>query len=279
MTAHADQRREWIRSRRQRRKVARRARYNRQAVRYIMLMSLLALGWCGFTRLPWTLKHGVEDIVVHGNSVTTVNQVHDAVKAAASLPLYQIDPRKLERQVMALKDVKYAFVRRYAFPRPHVVVEVLEEFPWATFSSDPDGQPESVIAQSGRLIPIKDFPRIVQPPLKIYGPPGLKLTSKTVSQWDSWCNFIAEQTGQPVEFVDLRKPFDVRVQDGDLNLKLGTPDGTLTRRLGRLSSVLTAIEPLKGKLEYVDLGLDNNIPLNVAKKGQGQRTASVGHSI
>ena len=49
-------------------------------------------------------------------------------------------------------------------------------------------------------------------------------------------------------------------------LKLGTPDSTLTRRLGRFSSVMAAIEPLRSKLEYVDLGLDNNIPLKVAKK-------------
>jgi hypothetical protein len=48
-------------------------------------------------------------------------------------------------------------------------------------------------------------------------------------------------------------------------LKLGTPDTSLTRRLGRLTSVVAAVDPMKTKLEYIDLGLDNNIPMKLAK--------------
>src|SRR5262249_7824989 len=92
------------------------------------------------------------------------------------------------------------------------------------------------------------------------------LNSRSVAQWASWVGFISAQTGHPVQAVDLRKPFDICVQDGELFLKLGAADATLTTRLGRLSSIMASIEPLRSRLEDIDLGLDNNVPLKIAKK-------------
>ncbi|CAN5420059.1 hypothetical protein BH10CYA1_BH10CYA1_02480 [soil metagenome] len=273
MTVPAETRKEWIRSRRQRKKVARRARFRRQMVRYMVLCSLLVLGWSGFTKMPWTLKHGAEDIVVHGNQVATVDQVRKSIANVATTPLYRLNPRQLEKQVIALQVVKHAFVRRYALPQPRIVVEVLEEFPWASFSPGPELPTESVIAQSGRMIPIKDFPTITQPQLVFYGKPGLKLNHLNVAQWAKWVGYISEQTGEPVEYVDLRNANDVRIKNGDLHLKLGIADTSLTRRLGRLTSVLAAVQPMKSRLEYIDLSLDNNIPLKVAKKERESKDA------
>ena len=53
--------------------------------------------------------------------------------------------------------------------------------------------------------------------------------------------------------------------DDQTRLGKGIPDASLTRRLGRLVSVLPAVEPIKEKLEYIDLGLDNSVPLKVNK--------------
>ena len=63
----------------------------------------------------------------------------------------------------------------------------------------------------------------------------------------------------------MRQPFDVKVANGDLTLKIGLPDATLTRRLGRLVSILPTVEPIKDKVEFIDLGLDNSIPLKISK--------------
>jgi cell division septal protein FtsQ len=216
--------------------------------------------------MPWSVNDPKTQICVLGNKVATTAQIDAAMGDLTDRKLFQVDPRQLERKVEELKVVKYAFVRRYTLPKPCVIVQVLEEVPWATFSSKPDGSPESVISQSGKLIPIKDFPLITQPQLTIYGNNDLKLTSKSVAQWASYVGFIKAQTGQPVQLLDLRHPFDIRVADGDLYLKLGAADATLTRRLGRLASILSSVEPLKSRLEYIDLGLDNNIPLKLAKK-------------
>jgi cell division septal protein FtsQ len=263
---YTDERKEWIRSRRNRRKHARRARLNRQVFRYILLLTIFSAGCYSMTRLNWKISNPDADVIVRGNNVVSAEQVRTALGDIGWQKIFQLDPHKLEKKIETLKAVKYAFVRRYSIPKPTVVVEVLEEFPWATFSTSPDLPPQAVISQSGRLIPLKEFPTITQPALVIYGPPGLKLTSKSVAQWASSIAFIGSQTGQPVQAVDMRRSYEIGVQDGDLFLKLGGADATLNRRLGRLSSILSAIEPLKSRLEYVDLSLDNNIPLKVAKK-------------
>ncbi len=265
MIMEADQRREWMKSRRKQRKATRRARSRRQTLRYVLLFGMLIAGAACFTHLPWALHNEKTEVIVHGNSVATKDQVLKLVKNAVNVPIYRIDPKKLENQIASLKAVRHAFVRRYALPKPHLVVEILEEYPWATYSPDPTKPAEAVIAQSGRFISISEFPAVVRPHLVIYGQHSLKLTSREVAQWASWANYISSQTGRPVDYIDMRQPFDVKVANGDLTLKIGLPDATLTRRLGRLVSILPTVEPIKDKVEFIDLGLDNSIPLKISK--------------
>jgi hypothetical protein len=162
-------------------------------------------------------------------------------------------------------------VRRYALPRPHLVVEVMEEFPWASFGTSPDQTTHAVICESGRIVSVEEFPKIFEPELKVYGSPRLHLNAKDVSQWAAWLSMIAKQTDSPVQAVDMRDTQNVVVENGELRLRLGSPDNTLTHRLSRLASIKTAIEPLKDRLEYIDLGLENNIPVKIAKKADNAK--------
>lgn len=271
MNLPVERRREWIRSRREQRKLMRTARFRRQMFRYVLLAVLLFMAASGFCYLPWSLANAHQQIIVRGNKVATNAQVQTALEFALAKPLYQLNPHELEDEVKRLDVVQQAFVRRYCLPTPVLVVEVLEEFPWATYATAPDAAPKWVVAESGRKISISEFPRVTQPGLRLYGQTSTQFTVKAVGQWATWLAYIEKQTHCQVQSVDMRNPQDVRVQVGDLNLKLGTPDATLSRRLGRLSSVLSVIEPLRGRLEFIDLGLDNNIPLKLAKKTDGPR--------
>lgn len=265
MMMQADRRRDWIKSRRKQRNLARTARLRRQFMRYTTLLALLYLGANSIVRLPWAIDNTESQLTVRGNYVTSRQQVAAKVEDSVGKPVFKVDPRALEASIAQLPSVKHAFVRRYAFPEPHILVEVLEEFPWATYVPEPGKPPEAVISQSGRVIPIKDFPGIMRPPLRVYGPAALKMSAADVTQWASWSNYISQQTKMPVESINLTQPHDVQVENVALRLKLGTADSSLTRRLGRLSSVMAAVDPLKTNLEYIDLGLDNNIPMKLAK--------------
>ena len=265
MKVQLAKRQEWIRGRRQKRKVARLARLRRQILRYLLLTVLLSVGVAGFAYLPWDFVNSSTDCQIHGNRVVTDDQVRSTLKAFAGRALFRLDPRSMEASVSTLPAVRYAFVRRFLFPHPHLVVEIMEEFPWASFSSSPDSAVEGVIAEGGKYIPVSQFPAIVRPILKICGPHNMKLSASQIAQWDSCVALIAAQTGQTVDLVDLRQPSAIEVRCGDLSLHLGAADSTLTRRLGRLSSVVPVISSVKDRLEYIDLSLDSNIPLKVSK--------------
>jgi cell division septal protein FtsQ len=265
LTEHLERRKDWIKGRREKRKLARHARVRRQILRYALLAGLVALGVSGFTALQWRLQDAPNNIEVRGNQVVTDEQVKHALQAAEGKQLYKLDPKALEKNVCALPAVRYAFVRRYLAPKPHLVVDVLEEFPWASLSATPDGPVDAVISQTGRVIPVNEFPSVVQPALKITAAPGLKMTGKDVAQWDGWVNLLATQTGQNVETIDLRQPASIKVKVGDLNLHIGAADSTLNRRIGRLASVVPVLASLKNRVEYIDLSLDSNIPLKIDK--------------
>jgi len=271
MNLPVEQRREWIRSRREQRKLTRRARLHRQTLRYLLLACLLAAGVGSFAYMPWRLHDLNAQVEVRNNKVVSDEQVKEALKNVVDQPLYQLDPSKLEAQVEELGVVKQAFVRRYALPQRRLVVEVMEEFPWASFGTNPDEPTQAVICESGRIVSVEQFPKVVQPELKIYGPANLDLSAKDVSQWATWISLISKQTNHDVESVDMRDVQNIVVQDGDLCLKLGSPDTTLTRRLSRLASLQPAIEPVKERLEYIDLGLDNNVPMKIAKKSDNAK--------
>lgn len=254
-----------IRGRREKRKQARVARTRREILRYTFLCALLFIGVTGFIKVSWSVADPEIDIKVAGNQVTSAKQIRRVLMSCMQRPIYTLNPKTLERQVESLPDVQRAFVRRYLFPRPHLIVEVMEEFPWASYAASPDQPVTAVISQTGRFIPIAQFPNVPQPALKIFGKPESQFNETTVAQWSNWVNFVAAQSQHPVEYVDMRKANNVELKTGDLNLHLGAADSMLSKRLSRLSSVLPVIASLdKESIDYIDLSLDSNVPLKIS---------------
>lgn len=258
-----------IKGRREKRKQGRIARTRRQILRYSILSALLFAGVAGFLKVSWSVADPETDIKVAGNQVVTAKQVRRALYSCLQKPIYALNPRELEEQVQTLPDVHRAFVRRYLFPRPHLIVQVMEEFPWASFAHSPEEPVTEVISQTGRFIPLSQFPGIYQPELKIYGTEKTKLDEKDVANWSNWVSFIQAQTNNPVEYVDMRQANCIEVKTGDLQLRLGAADSMLSKRLNRLSSVLPVLATVdRQNIEYVDLSLDSNVPLKISKTGK-----------
>jgi hypothetical protein len=271
-----EKRQNFIRGRREKRKLARLARTRRQILRYTLLLVMVGAGICGFTYLPWTVNDLQDDVWIHGNNVVSDLQVRKAVSSALHQPLYQVDPGKLSKEICKLPAVRHAFVRRYIFPEPKVRVEIMEEFPWATYSASPEVAPEGVIAETGRFIPLNQFPKAVQPPLRLCGKKALKLNPGEIAQWDNWVRMIEAQTGQPVMLVDMNNPTAIQAYSGGFELHLGAVDSSLNRRIGRLSSVMPVLANLHEQLQYIDLSLDSNIPLKVDKSAKAGSTRPTG---
>ncbi len=303
MSLPVEKRRQWIKSRREQRKLTKYARLRRQLLRYSILVSLLALGIVAFANVRWRLCQNYDNqgIDISGNFVAKNSQIRQYLKPEiVNCPLFLLNPNELENRVEHLGIIKRAFVRRYALPCPKLKVEVLEEFPWATLysaaspprsvgerlNSDLASQksvlengavlskigfglsPHYVVAESGRLILIADFPNVFQPALKIYcdNPSKFNLLPSDVEQWANWIGYISKETHCPVLAIDMRQPHDVQVETGKFTIALGNPDSGLTRRLYRLASVLQVLANQHRELTYINLGLNSNIPIRLAKK-------------
>ncbi len=259
-----EDRRIWIKSRRKKRKLARQARLRRQTFRMSLLLLILLLGVLAFTYFPWALDDMEKGIEVRGNLFTSSELIKKNLSNSVYVPLYALSPAQMEHQLEKLETIKNAFVRRYIVPKPHLVVEVMEEFPWASKAASPEEPIKEVIAESGRIIPIDKFPLVPKPKLTMYAK-NLRLKPQDVKQWATWISHVESQTNQSVDFIDMRVPFDVRIGDGDLYIKIGIPDTTLSARLSRLATILPTVNQYKDRLEHIDLALENNVPLKLSK--------------
>lgn len=275
MKEHLEERRIRMKGRRDKRKQARLARLRRQILRYTLLTALLYVGICGIVRISWQLANPATNIIVCGNQVVQADQVRQVLRASVRKPIYMMNPKEMEARVKALPDVRYAFVRRYLLPQPHVIVNVMEEFPWASLCDGPEALPRAVISETGRFIPVSQFPCIPQPALKVFTGLSTKFAAKDVNLWANWVSYISTQTGHEVAYIDLRNPADIHIQSGEFCLHIGAADSTLSKRLGRLPSIVPVIAGLKENIDYIDLSLDSNVPLKVSKLPRKTETHEV----
>jgi len=275
MNLPVEERRQWIRSRREQRKLTKLARLRRQLMRYIALALLLFGGGSAFYRMHWYLPNGNnsnQSICIKGNFVASDQQILQALRQSIDLPLFVLNPVELENKIEHLDIIKQVFVRRYALPYPRLQVEVLEEFPWATLYLNDAPAPQFVIAQSGRLISICDFPHVYQPALRIYGrsKDSTQLNANDVNRWANWIAYIKKQTQCPVFSIDMREPHNVKVETGKFTIALGNPDSSLTPRLYRLASVLDILANEHKQPSCVNLSLNSNIPIKLATNERGK---------
>ena len=269
MNLPVEKRWQWIRSRRQQRKLTKLARLRRQLIRYVVLALLLFLGTAAFYKMSWYLpvdSSNSQAVCIKGNSVASNQQILQALYKSTDLPLFAINPSELENKIERLDIVQQVFVRRYALPYPKLQVEVLEEFPWATLYLNDAPSSQFVIAQSGRLISIHDFSHVYQPALRIYGQSknDIKLVAADVNRWANRIAYIEKQTQSPVFSIDLRDSHNVKIETAKFTIALGSTDSSLTPRLYRLASVLDILASEHKQPSYVNLGLNSNIPVKLA---------------
>jgi cell division septal protein FtsQ len=298
MSLPVEKRREWIKSRREQRKLTKYARLRRQFLRYFVLLAMLSLGVFAFYRMHCHLNENKNGLIIEGNFVASNKQISDVLKPeVTNTPLFLLNPNELENKIKELSAIKYAFVRRYVLPNPILKVAVLEEFPWATIycseavCANAKCQPvvrlgagitagfpgtidlagvkaKWVVSESGRLIAIAEFPNVYQPALKIYtkNTGQFNLNQADIEQWANWLAYISKQMQCSIIALDMRESHNVKVETSKFIIVLGNPDSGLTRRLNRLPSVLEVLANQHRDPVYINLALNSNIPVKLAKK-------------
>lgn len=162
---------------------------------------------------------------------------------------------------MKLPPVENVYIRRYAFPA-RIQIIVRERIPVITISPDVKVQPVAFFTTDGKLIgreflPLdKSFKTIL---VLSYGNKGddyRKWDLKQIHEIEKIAKYIETYSGEPVEYIDLRKPDDVFVKIKTVNIRLGKLDENVYKRIERIPSLLPQVKLIDSKIKYLDLKWD-----------------------
>lgn len=89
MSLPVEKRRQWIKSRREQRKLTKYARLRRQFLRYFVLLCLLSAGVFAFYRLHWHVFENKDGLIIKGNVVASNEQISHVIQGEVSnIPIF-----------------------------------------------------------------------------------------------------------------------------------------------------------------------------------------------
>ena len=178
-----------------------------------------------------------------------------------NVPVYMARTDAIKKELMKLPPVENVYIRRYAFPA-RIQIIVRERIPVITISPDVKVQPVAFFTTDGKLIgreflPLdKSFKTIL---VLSYGNKGddyRKWDLKQIHEIEKIAKYIETYSGEPVEYIDLRKPDDVFVKIKTVNIRLGKLDENVYKRIERIPSLLPKVKLIDSKIKYLDLKWD-----------------------
>lgn len=178
-----------------------------------------------------------------------------------NVPVYMARTDAIKKELMKLPPVENVYIRRYAFPA-RIQIIVRERIPAVTVSPDEKIPPVAFFTTDGKLIgreflPLdKSFKTIL---VLSYGNKGddyRKWNLKKIHEIEKIAKYVETYSGEPVEYIDLRKPDDVFVKIKTVNIRIGQLDENVYKRIERLPSLLPQVKLIDSKIKYLDLKWD-----------------------
>ena len=65
--------------------------------------------------------------------------------------------------------------------------------------------------------------------------------------------YVSVYSKEPVEYIDMRNPYDVYVKIKTVNIRLGKLDAGVYERIKRIPSILPQVKLVDAKVKYLDL--------------------------
>ena len=206
------------------------------------------------------LKISNNKIVPSYKILAAIRQIEIPDKA-----IFLIRTDEIRKSILNLDPVQDVYVRRFWFPaRLDIIIK--ERIPAILIAPNENVQPIGYFSRDGKLIGHEYMPLNTNyKTIKV-----LAYCSKDddYRKWDiSKQNFIKKlakcvesNTSEPIEYIDLRTPGDVYVKIKPVLLRLGAVDEVsfedVSKRLGRLPSLLPQVKLLDKHIKYLDLRWD-----------------------
>lgn len=239
----------------------------------VRLATILFLIYFGYLllRLPqWYLDKNVFNSLNNPSLEISNNKIVPSYKILAALrrtevphtPIYRFETDEIKNNILKIEPVQDVYIRRFWFPaRLQIIVQ--ERVPILTISPAPNVLPIAFFAKGGKLIgrdymPLnKSFKTYLVLSYGAKGDDYRKWDNEKVKLIEKIAKTVEANSGEKVEFVDLRNSKDVYVKVRTANIRLGDIDDSVFERINRIPSILPQIKTLDKKIKYVDLRWKN----------------------
>lgn len=254
-------------------KLQRKARRGEIAVRRIykllrfffvlfIFYSIYRIGATHYWYLPKDIytnpKHSAVKIV--GNKIVNNEKIIAEMKKVPveNKQIYKINPETISKQIENLEPVRRAYVRRFWLPARLVVM--IEEYTPAIVISPSEDAPEVLaFAMTGEIIPKEYLPlkgNFSTVKILSYGTQGddyINWDKEKIQSLNKLAKYIKAYSGEEIEYIDMRQPYNVFVQLETAKIRLGKIDESVYERIKSLRDILTEVKTLNENIKYVDL--------------------------
>lgn len=242
----------------------------RVLIRLATIVFLIFLGY-SLLKLPqWYLNKNVFNSLNNPYLEISNNKIVPSYKILAALrrtdvphtPIYRFETDEVKNNILKIEPIEDVYIRRFWFPaRLQIIVQ--ERVPILTISPAPNVAPIAFFAKGGKLIgrdymPLdKSFKTYLVLSYGAKGDDYRKWDNEKVKLIEKLAKSVEANSGENVEFIDLRNAKDVYVKVRTANIRLGDLDDTVFERVERIPSILPQIKTLDKKIKYVDLRWKN----------------------
>ena len=74
-----------------------------------------------------------------------------------------------------------------------------------------------------------------------------------INEIEQIAKYVSVYSKEPVEYIDMRNPYDVYVKIKTVNIRLGKLDAGVYERIKRIPSILPQVKLVDAKVKYLDL--------------------------
>jgi cell division septal protein FtsQ len=241
---------------------------------FARVIAILALifGFSKVVDLPqWYLDKNIfayypnYSVEIKGNSIVSEQQIMQKLKniKIPDKPVYLVDTKPIEKQILKLVPVKKVFIRRYWFPaRLRIVVD--ERTPVLAVAPTPKAPIVAVFTNDEGTVKILNneylpLPSSIKSVYKIISYDANSMNKlSSVEYLTKFAIYTENATGQKLEYLDIRNPDDVFVQLKEVKLRIGKIKGISTfANVDKVISALPEAMKIKNQIEYIDLRWDD----------------------
>ena len=227
-------------------------------VRFLIVILLIFLGYKLFNSI------NNKSLEITNNKIVPSYKILAALRRTElpNVPIYELETDEIRRNILQLDPVDDVYIRRFWFPaRLQIIIK--EKVPILSISPALNVPPIAFFTEGGKLIgrdylPLdKSFHTVLILSYPTKDDDYRNWNNEKVKFIEKITKAVKVNSGEEIEYIDIRNPKDIYVKIKTANIRLGMMDDAVFDRIKRLPSILPQIKMLDKTIKYIDLRWKN----------------------